>query len=482
MTEVRDFTAIVAMLENNSFRWNAGLERGQGAIVTYSFTEDGALGYAPAVDPYGASEYIAFSETQRDHTRAAFAQFETNVGLRFVEVDGPAMINLYATPAFHGNIAGWGHYPYSSLQRAGDGDIVVQLDHRGATSVAPGTFEYEVILHEIGHGLGLSHPHEGDLTLVPDLDNNVQTVMTYNFGTRFSTGPGVLDVQALQYIYGTDDQFDGWTISAAQRGGVRIEASDADDTILAPGQDSRMFGGRGADELVGREGDDFQVGGMGNDTLTGGDGADKLFGRSGNDRLLGGTSSSGYSGHEADTLDGGNGHDTLYGGGGRDQLNGGHGRDLLYGGEGVDVLRGGNKGDQLMGDFGQQGTAGSSRDHLHGGNGNDSLYGDGGNDRLFGGRGQDVLYGGRGRDMLHGGSGADVFVFTWADKNSRDVIRDFESGQDRIDFSDVFLGLDAIEDLSITQRFGHTFVSAADVEIKLDGYTAGLTADDFLFS
>lgn len=482
MSEVRDFTAIVAMLENSKFRWNAGLEPGQGMVVTYNFTEGRDLNFAPAVDPYGADEYIAFSQAQRDFTRAAFAQFEEGVGLRFVEVNGPAMINLYATPAFRGNTAGWGHYPWSSLNRAGEGDIVVQLDHRGATSVAPGTFEYEVILHEIGHGLGLSHPHEGNLTLAQDLDNNTQTVMTYNYGSRYATEPGVLDFQALEYIYGTDDQFDGWKFRATNNGGVRIEANDADNVMLAPGQDSSMFAGRGADELIGREGDDFLVGGWGYDTLTGGEGADALFGRAGDDRLIGGTSTSGYSGSDADTLDGGKGHDTLYGGGGRDRLSGGQGRDALYGGEDRDVLRGGAKGDQLMGDFGQQGTAGSSGDRLYGENGNDSLYGDGGNDLLFGGEGRDELSGGRGSDTLHGGSGADVFVFAWADKYSRDVILDFESGKDRIDLSDGLLGLVTIEDLSIDRRNGHTFVSGAGIEIKLDDYRDGLAADDFLFS
>lgn len=110
MPSVRDHTAILAMLENDSFRWNSGADAGLGMVVTYNFTEGAALGSA-ADDPYGASRYVAFSETQRAHTRAAFAQFEENTGLRFVEVSGPAMINLYGTPSFSGNTAGWGALP-----------------------------------------------------------------------------------------------------------------------------------------------------------------------------------------------------------------------------------------------------------------------------------------------------------------------------------------------------------------------------------
>lgn len=481
MPVVRDYTAIVAMLEHDEYRWNAGAEAGLGAVVTYSFAEGAALGSAVGADPFGASQYIAFSAAQRDHARAAFSQFEHGTGVRFVEVDGPAMINLYGTPAFAGNTAGWGHYPLSSLEAAGSGDIVIQLEQSGATWVAPGSFEYEVILHEIGHGLGLSHPHGGDLTLAADLDNNTQTVMTYNFGFEYARGPGLLDYQALQHIYGTDAQFAGWSFGTTRAGEVRIEAADADDTMLAPGQDSRMLGGRGSDTLIGREGHDQLLGGLGHDSLTGGSGNDFLAGQGGDDRLLGGQSSSGYSGYGADTLDGGQGHDTLYGGGGQDRLLGGNGRDHIHGGEGRDVLLGGNKADVLIGDFGTAGTSGYAKDRLSGNRGNDSLYGDGGNDVLKGGSGDDLLAGGRGRDTLAGGSGADVFVFSWADFGSRDVIRDFEAGRDRINLSDSSLYIEGFEDLTLITRFGNTFVSSGNLDIKLDSYKGGLEADDFIF-
>jgi len=49
--------------------------------------------------------------------------------------------------------------------------------------------------------------------------------------------------------------------------------------------------------------------------------------------------------------------------------------------------------------------------------------------------GDDVLTGGAGRDVLTGGAGADVFVFGSADAGSRDMIRDFQAGVDRIDLT-----------------------------------------------
>ncbi len=61
-------------------------------------------------------------------------------------------------------------------------------------------------------------------------------------------------------------------------------------------------------------------------------------------------------------------------------------------------------------------------------------------DLLIGFDGNDTLYGGKGDDVLYGGDGYDIFVF---DRNSegQDVIRDFDTKEDRLDISDILEGL-----------------------------------------
>jgi Ca2+-binding RTX toxin-like protein len=113
-------------------------------------------------------------------------------------------------------------------------------------------------------------------------------------------------------------------------------------------------------------------------------------------------------------------------------LDGGAGDDALSGAEGNDKLLGGLGDDSLDG--------GDENDSLDGGAGNDSLDGGAGNDTLLGGTGNDTLTGGEGKDALSGGAGKDVFVFTTesdsgATKAERDVIKDFKSGDDKIDLS-----------------------------------------------
>ncbi|WP_226583472.1 calcium-binding protein [Acuticoccus sediminis] len=75
-----------------------------------------------------------------------------------------------------------------------------------------------------------------------------------------------------------------------------------------------------------------------------------------------------------------------------------------------------------------RGTGG--RDLITGSNGNDLTSGLG-QDTLRGRLGADMLDGSKGRDFLVGGDGYDTFVFT--QRPDRDVIRDFDPGEDALD-------------------------------------------------
>ncbi|MBE1292959.1 MAG: type I secretion protein [Rhodobacteraceae bacterium] len=158
---------------------------------------------------------------------------------------------------------------------------------------------------------------------------------------------------------------------------------------------------------TGTQSDDTLTGRNGNDTLSGGAGNDLISGEGGDDRLSG---------------DGGN--DRLSGGQGDDRLLGGAGNDSLSGAGGNDSLKGNWGNDTLIGQHGDDTLAGSV--------GNDLLEGGSGDDLLNGGRGLDTLSGGTGADTLIGWSGADVFRF--GDDDAVDVVTDFTSGQDVLEF------------------------------------------------
>ena len=95
-------------------------------------------------------------------------------------------------------------------------------------------------------------------------------------------------------------------------------------------------------------------------------------------------------------------------------------------------MKGAAGDDELSGDNGN--------DTIDGGAGDDLIDGGAGNDKLLGGAGDDTIQGGLGKDDMTGGAGADTFVFANAQdsgvlKANRDIIRDFKSGEDKIDLT-----------------------------------------------
>lgn len=195
----------------------------------------------------------------------------------------------------------------------------------------------------------------------------------------------------------------------------------------------------------------------------------------------------------ADSYTGTAANETIYGLGGNDTLSGGGGDDLIDGGAGNDTMNGGANG--TGGDTvsyasataavtvslaitASQATGGGGSDrisnfeNLMGSNFNDTLTGNTRANLIDGGLGNDTITGGQGVDSLRGGAGADVFDFnnvneTGNTATTRDLILDFEQGQDRIDLSTI----DASSSLSGNNAFLFrgaiaSFGTAADGEIR----------------
>ncbi|WP_297325515.1 M10 family metallopeptidase [Nitrosomonas sp.] len=118
----------------------------------------------------------------------------------------------------------------------------------------PGTVSFAAILHEIGHALGLKHPffdpeNKTAATLPADLDNTLHTLMSYTYtnlqgdqGNDFSfhpTTPMVLDIAAIQYVYGANMNYhagnDTYSYDDANTYHETIWDAGGIDTILYTG-------------------------------------------------------------------------------------------------------------------------------------------------------------------------------------------------------------------------------------------------------
>lgn len=297
---------------------------------------------------------------------------------------------------------------------------------------------------------------------------------------------------------------------------IDIETEALDDGAAL----SFVIGSDDADSLVGGDGPDFVDGRGGGDTASGADGDDVVVGGTGDDSLAGDgplefPGAAPNSGN--DTLSGGAGDDTifadgfyyspqfnfatnnvLFGGPGDDRLVGGYGEDVVDGGSGNDLIQGyGSVVVQLGGTPGGSALARDNdrADLLLGGSGDDTISGGGGDDTIYGGSGDDRLSGGVGNDSMAGGAGADSFLFslsistlTVADETgrgegNRDVVIDFQTGVDVLDFSGlrnfgygVRWEYEEQDDRTIVY-FGSP--SRQEVEIELRG-VSDLTANDIV--
>jgi serralysin len=112
----------------------------------------------------------------------------------------------------------------------------------------------ELLLHEIGHAMGLKHPFAGEPRLSSADDDTMHTLMSYTrVGSNKSTY-SPFDLDALMYLYGGD----GLGGALGQGGkGLYLIGDEVPETLN---------GGTGHDVLQGGGGDDMLQGGAGIDT------------------------------------------------------------------------------------------------------------------------------------------------------------------------------------------------------------------------
>lgn len=145
------------------------------------------------------------------------------------------------------------------------------------------SYKTYVMLHEIGHALGLKHPFHtspyNKKKLSKADDHSKNTVMSYDNGDSkvYPTKLGPLDKLAIKELYGSSKS-DGkhvaaWSWNKRTETLTQIGKEDA-DRIHGTGVQDVIQGRGGNDRLFGFDGNDTLSGGVGNDTLHGGYGED----------------------------------------------------------------------------------------------------------------------------------------------------------------------------------------------------------------
>jgi serralysin len=441
------------------------------STFTFSFPTQSSF-YEPG---YGEGEplnaFESFNSTQQAATRSALTMYASVANLTFTETTETSTEHadlrfaMSDTPS-----TAWSYYPWPTPE---GGDAWFNNSTGWYDNPRKGDYAYLTITHEIGHSLGLKHPHEieGGFGAMPRANDSLEyTVMSYRSYVGASTTSGYVngdwdypqslmmhDIRAIQELYGanytTNDGNTTYSWSAtsgemfiADGGGASNQgqgAPGANRIFLTVwdggGIDTYDFSNYTTNLKV-----DLQPGAWtttsttqlarldyygSNTRLAAGNIANALLYEDDPASLIenaiGGAGSDSIVGNIADNLLSGRaGQDTLKGLLGSDVLDGGDGNDLLEGGVGADQLFGGAGLDtavyatsvyiDLSATSTNTGDAAGdtffSIENITGSVFADTLMGDGLANVLDSAAGNDRLEGRAGADKLYGRDGNDVLI------------------------------------------------------------------------
>jgi serralysin len=479
-----------------------------GLLYIYNGDTDGRWNYVDAVgtpvgNPGGLGNAVSLTYSFLASKPGWATADEVSVGALNLDMKSAAeqvlahisdVVNINFTKAPNGQLgqitfatsdqadlsSAWAYQPYFQTTAPG-GEISSVAEPRLAGSVwinnaipwtfadwQPGSFGYSVLLHEMGHALGLKHTFEGSddgggFVLDTSLDHEGNTVMSYteaprtwvliDTGTNFAydaISPSTLmwmDIAALQHVYGANMETES---------GATVYHWETNEELL-----ETIWDGGGIDILD-----------CSNQTLACrinlGDGEFSSVGmrRTNAEIKLG--------------LD----------------LPGNY---VLTSFDRANLYNGVNNLAIAKNATIENATGGSAGDTITGNNVANRLAGGAGNDTLAGGIGNDWLAGGRGLDRLNGGTGRDVFDFDRLRDSTvarADVITGFMSGIDRIDLSTLdangaatgnqaftFIGASAFSAAGQVRFSGGVLYGSTDADtsaefvIQLSGVTAVAAGD-----
>ncbi|MBI3711990.1 MAG: DUF4214 domain-containing protein [Burkholderiales bacterium] len=227
----------------------------QRKTISYSFS------VAAGLDPKSAgisSAVTAFSTAQQAATIKLLNYVTQITGIQFAQTNDGSTADVHfgnadITDKASAGLTQWNYnYFYDGQQNVtsyvAQAYVYVDNAESGNRYLNPqsGNYAYELLLHEIGHVLGLKHPFSDGVTLPANLDNTNNTVMSYQqIGLHSEFSP--FDLAALAWLYGGDGLGGNYGVGSP---GEYLIATSGNDVIKGSAGGDVLDGLAGADQVV----------------------------------------------------------------------------------------------------------------------------------------------------------------------------------------------------------------------------------------